>query len=125
LAGYAAGGAFLVDAKARTYLEAEPDVRGFWNPDTTWSLVVYYTHVGGWFSSTRRVYWTCIPTCVPAKVPRQKVPTIVFTRLPARADSVLCISLGCAGCPGGARPGGVMVFEKSRVFPAAGYRADS
>ena len=115
-------GAFLVDAKARTYLEAEPDVRGFWDPDTTWSLVVYYTQVGGWFSPTKRILWNTIPTSVSAKVLWQKVPLIIFTRLPTGADSVLRIALSCARCPAPYGLGSIEVFEKPRVFPATGYR---
>jgi hypothetical protein len=115
-------GAFLVDAQAHTYLEAEPDVQGFWDPDTTWSLVVYYTQVGGWFSPTKRIRWAAIPTAVSAKALRQKVPHILFMRLPARPDSVLRISLSCAGCPAPYGLGSLAVFEKPRVFPATGYR---
>lgn len=113
---------FLVDASEQTYLETEPNVRGFRHPDPYWSVDVYYTRLGGWFGETKRIYWTSLPTGIPAKAPVQKVPLLVFTRLPARPDSVLRISMKCAPCAAVYRGRLDTVFEKPRVFPTTGYR---
>lgn len=93
---------FLVDANQRIYLETEVNIHGegFLDPQSTYTLDVYYVRLGGWFSWTKRRYYSGVATSEPtgAGGKLENLQPHYSRSGPGPRDP---ISVSCASCLGG------------------------
>lgn len=93
---------FPVDPSQRTYLETEVNIHGegFLDPQSTYTLDVYYVRLGGWFSWTERRYYSGIATSEPTGA-AGKLENLQPQYSRAGSGPASPIWVSCASCLGG------------------------